>query len=137
MVEWDRDPEMAKWFDWTTTVEKDEAHLDHCRAVIRGWHEDYVAGRRAAFFVRDATSSAPLGSAELSFPEPTRAEASYSTREHRGRGFATRALRLLCRWGSEVPGVERIHLTSDFANTASRRVAAKVGFIEVAGTPGP
>ncbi len=46
----------------------------------------------------------------------------------RGQGIMTRALRLLCRYGLDELGLERLELTADVENFASQRVAEKVGF---------
>ncbi len=46
----------------------------------------------------------------------------------RGRGVATRTLRLLTDWGFSGLGLERIELWIDVANTASERVAERVGY---------
>ena len=48
--------------------------------------------------------------------------------EARGRGLTTRAVRLLCRYGLDELGLERLQLTTDVENRASQRVAEKVGF---------
>jgi RimJ/RimL family protein N-acetyltransferase len=47
----------------------------------------------------------------------------------RGRGIATRALRLFSDWALDEAGVERLELTTDPENVASQRVAEKCGFI--------
>jgi RimJ/RimL family protein N-acetyltransferase len=47
---------------------------------------------------------------------------------HRGRGIATRALRLLVAWAAEELGVERFALHADVANSASHAVAERAGF---------
>ena len=48
--------------------------------------------------------------------------------EARGRGVATRALRLLARYAVAELGAKRVQLTTDPANVASQRVAEKAGF---------
>jgi RimJ/RimL family protein N-acetyltransferase len=48
--------------------------------------------------------------------------------EARGRGITPRALRLVCRFGIEKLGLGRLELVTDPDNTASQRVAEKVGF---------
>lgn len=48
--------------------------------------------------------------------------------EARGRGVATRALRLLSRYGFEELGLQRLELITDPDNLASQRVAEKVGY---------
>jgi RimJ/RimL family protein N-acetyltransferase len=46
----------------------------------------------------------------------------------RGRGVVTRALQRLCRFAFEELDLGRLELITDPDNTASQRVAAKVGF---------
>jgi RimJ/RimL family protein N-acetyltransferase len=48
--------------------------------------------------------------------------------EDRGRGVATRALRLLARWALETAGFERVQLLVEPENQPSRRVAENAGF---------
>jgi RimJ/RimL family protein N-acetyltransferase len=47
----------------------------------------------------------------------------------RGRGVATRTLRLLTDWGFSGLGLERIELWIDVSNPASERVAERVGYV--------
>ena len=47
----------------------------------------------------------------------------------RGKGVATRTLRLLTDWGFSELGLERIELWIDVANPASERVAERVGYV--------
>ena len=47
----------------------------------------------------------------------------------RGRGVATRALRLLTEWGFSELGLERIELWIDVTNPGSERVAERAGYI--------
>ncbi len=49
-------------------------------------------------------------------------------REARGRGVATRALRLLSRWAVAELGAARLQLVTEPENDASQRVAEKAGF---------
>jgi RimJ/RimL family protein N-acetyltransferase len=48
--------------------------------------------------------------------------------EHRGRGVATRALRLLSRWAILDLGLWRLQLQTMTGNTASQAVAERAGF---------
>jgi RimJ/RimL family protein N-acetyltransferase len=50
-------------------------------------------------------------------------------RAARGRGVASRALRLLTHWGFSQLGLERIELWIDTANERSERVAERAGYI--------
>ena len=52
----------------------------------------------------------------------------WCAREARGQGVTTRALRLVCEWGLADLELERLELITDPDNTASQRVAEKVGF---------
>jgi RimJ/RimL family protein N-acetyltransferase len=47
----------------------------------------------------------------------------------RGRGVATRVLRLLTEWGFSQLGLERIELWIDVTNTGSERVAERAGYV--------
>jgi RimJ/RimL family protein N-acetyltransferase len=46
----------------------------------------------------------------------------------RGRGHATRAVRLICTWGFAALGLERIALLAAAGNPASQHVAERAGF---------
>ena len=52
----------------------------------------------------------------------------WCAREARGRGHATRALRLVSRWAFDELGLERLELITDPENVASQRVAEKAGY---------
>jgi RimJ/RimL family protein N-acetyltransferase len=132
MVEWDRDPEMARWFDFPQLPPEPE-HLTHVRDVIAGWQEEYVAGTRIPWAVRDYASERLLGSVELRPRPGGGADASYGTHpSYRGQGVATRALRLACEWAFEQGGLARVIIEYDARNVASAGVARAAGFVEVA-----
>ena len=48
----------------------------------------------------------------------------------RGRGAATRAVRLISDWGFSALGLERVELHAHTENAASRAVAERAGFAE-------
>ena len=52
----------------------------------------------------------------------------WCARAARGRGVMTRALRVICRWGFDDLGLQRLELITDPDNRASQRVAEKAGF---------
>jgi RimJ/RimL family protein N-acetyltransferase len=99
------------------------------------WVERYVSGRdegtNAGFAIVDVGSGAFLGFMALVKLdlETQEAEAGYVTASKaRGRGVATRALRLLSAWAfAELP-LERIALLIDIANPASEAVAQRAGY---------
>src|SRR5262245_30191842 len=101
MVEWNHDPDIARWFDFAP-LPSDSEHLEHVRRVIACWHDDYVAGSRIPWAVRDADTGHLLGQVELRPSTDGGAAAPYTTHPlHRGQGIPTRALRLACAWGFE------------------------------------
>jgi RimJ/RimL family protein N-acetyltransferase len=54
----------------------------------------------------------------------------------RGRGVATRAVRLLCEWLVAERGLRTLRLFTDPANVASQRVAERSGFTRIGVEPG-
>ena len=99
------------------------------------WAARYVEGWRvgvpAGFVIRDARTGAFLGAAMYVRIDrgAQEGEAGYLLAPAgRGRGVASRALRLLTRWGFDELDLERIELRIDAANRASERVAERCGY---------
>jgi RimJ/RimL family protein N-acetyltransferase len=96
---------------------------------VDGWAED----RNRGFAIEDAATGEFLGFAALVglSLEEQEAEAGYLVpSRHRGRGIATRALRLLTEWAfAELP-LERIELKIDTANVPSEVVAERCGYVK-------
>jgi RimJ/RimL family protein N-acetyltransferase len=121
-----RDPEIARW----TTVPENYTEAD-ARAFLLYRHDALLAGTTAPFAIVSASDQL-LGSIALMriVWEHRRGEAGYwLARWARGQGHATRALRLLCRWGVHALGLERIDLFAATGNAASQRVAERAGFV--------
>ena len=100
------------------------------------WVDRYVAGwadgTRAGFAILSAAEDDFLGMAALvDLDLPARqAEIGYIVSpEARGRGVASRALRLITDWSLGPLGLERVELRIDVANTASIRVAERLGYV--------
>jgi RimJ/RimL family protein N-acetyltransferase len=99
------------------------------------WVERYVRGREegtnAGFAILDTESGEFLGfialvKLELELQE---AEAGYVVAERaRGRGVATRALRLLTAWAFDEFPLERIELLMSTENRGSELVAQRCGY---------
>jgi RimJ/RimL family protein N-acetyltransferase len=86
------------------------------------------SGSGAAFAISDAGGEC-LGLATVEKRDAGRVELGYwLLPEGRGRGRATRALRLVSRWALSQPGVARLELATSPENTASQRVAERSGF---------
>jgi RimJ/RimL family protein N-acetyltransferase len=96
--------------------------------VDRGWEER----TRAVFAIVEAGGGAPLGVVDLHLaPRGDRGAASagyWLLPQARGRGVATKALRLVAGWAFAQLGVERLFLTTAPDNVASQRVAERAGF---------
>jgi RimJ/RimL family protein N-acetyltransferase len=97
---------------------------------------EFVATRRAeregdeerSFAITDAHSGAVVGAISRRRRAEHHAEVGYwLAPEARGRGLATRALRLVTDWSFEA-GLVRLDLCTHPANAASGRVAERAGF---------
>ena len=91
----------------------------------------WLAGERASFTIRDAATSAYAGEIGLYYWERTTQQGmiGYSMApEWRGRGYASRAARLVTRWGFDAVGMARIIAGTAPENVASQRVLENVGF---------
>jgi RimJ/RimL family protein N-acetyltransferase len=94
-----------------------------CAAAAHEW----LAGIRAAFTIRvDGAFAGDIGLFNEAFSR--QAMVGYSMLpEFRGRGAATRAVRLVSAWAFEI-GVRRLVAGTAPDNVASQRVLAKAGF---------
>ncbi len=121
-----QDPEIVRW----TRVPAAYGEAD-ARAYLRQRYEAAFAGVTAPFAIVHADGHQLLGSISLMrFAwEHSRAEVGYwLAAAGRGRGHATRAVRLICAWGFSALGLERIDLMAATGNPASQRVAQRAGF---------
>lgn len=115
-----RDPEIPRWTtvptpyteqharDWITGLEES---TDHHLAIVET-QTGRLAGAISLWIVRP-------GVGEFGY---------WAVRELRGRGYMTRALRLLANWALEESSLARLQLGTIPGNAASERVAEKVGF---------
>jgi RimJ/RimL family protein N-acetyltransferase len=123
-----RDPEIARW----TRVPDDYRDSD-ARAYLLQRYDAVLAGTTAPFAIvaPNELLEQLLGSISLMRIdwEHRRGEVGYwLAREARGRGHATRAVRLICEWGFRSLGLERVDLLAATENLASQRVAERSGF---------
>lgn len=101
------------------------------RAILRWQRQWRVGGRTRAFAIRMDTSGQLVGGCELRLGRNRDAEVSYWIfTPFRGRGFASRAVRLLCPWAFTALGLETIVARVEIDNMASRKVVRAAGFIE-------
>lgn len=130
IVEICQDPEIPRWTLVPRSYGEDDAR-DYFARVAEG----LAAGTRASFAIVDANDGRLLGTAGLMTIDWTLgcAEIGYMLGAHaRGRGAASRAVRLLAGWAFGTLGLERLELHIDRHNVRSRAVAARTGFACVA-----
>jgi ribosomal-protein-alanine N-acetyltransferase len=120
-AEQSRDPEIQRF----TT---DAPNLDE--RTVRAAIERFVtAGTHASMVITDGATAALLGNIGLA-PGDQAGVGSLSywvSAAARGRGVASRSVRLLVDWGWNL-GLDRIELYTHVDNTGSRRVAENAGF---------
>jgi RimJ/RimL family protein N-acetyltransferase len=94
-------------------------------------HMRWLAGERVDLVIVDAASALPTGDIGLYYQEPQTGQAmiGYSMlRAWRGRGYTTRAARLVARWAFAHAGIARLIAGTHPDNAASQRVLERVGF---------
>jgi RimJ/RimL family protein N-acetyltransferase len=105
--------------------------LDDAEAYLQGREDAARAGVAGHFAIAAAGDGTLLGSISLlrfAWPD-RRCEVGYWLgADARGRGHATRAVGLVCRWGMRTLGLERIELLAAADNRASLQVAERAGF---------
>ena len=120
------DPEIVRW----TSVPSPYGPSD-ARAYVSSRLDAAHAGLSADFAITETSTGALLGSISLlRFAwRHRRAEVGYWLgAPARGRGHATRAVGVICAWGTETLALERIELLAATGNLASRAVADRAGF---------
>jgi len=119
-----QDPEIPRWVPVPQpyTLEDGRWFVNH---VI----DESAAGASAHFAIVDPGTGLLLGSISRHALTEHRAMFGYwLAREARGRGVATRALRLIVDWTMATTPVIRYELYTDVDNDRSGRVAVRAGF---------
>ncbi len=96
-----------------------------------GAEGQWLVGTAAAMTILDGASGDFVGNCTLNHDQPANGQAmiGYSLLpQWRGRGYATRAVRLLARWGFDHVGLSRLWAGTLPENAASQRVLDKAGF---------
>ena len=103
---------------------------DEARRRTAGAAREWRRGRAARFVMVDAVSGAGAGViGVLRLGPPGTGLVGYGVLPaFRGRGFTTRALRLVSRWAFEEAGLARLELGHKVGNEASGRAAERAGF---------
>lgn len=90
---------------------------------------EFIARGGNNYAIADADTDQILGVVGFLLMDQARGNFGYWVgKDARGRGVATRALRLLTRWAAEEHGLARLQLIVEPENLASIRVAEKAGF---------
>jgi RimJ/RimL family protein N-acetyltransferase len=104
----------------------------------------WLAGDRADLTILDAATGEFAGDIGLYYMEPSTQQAMIGyglVPEWRGRGYATRSVRLVADWAMRHVGVVRVIAGTAADNAASQRVLERAGFVreayQRARLPGP
>jgi RimJ/RimL family protein N-acetyltransferase len=89
--------------------------------------EQWRTGAAAPFVIADARDDHALGLVNLQFGEDATLAVSVFP-EERGRGIASRAMRLAATWGLRELGLRRVVAEAAADNVASIRAIEKAGF---------
>jgi [ribosomal protein S5]-alanine N-acetyltransferase len=121
-----RDPLFIRFNDWAPTTEAS------ARDYLAAAEAARLRGQRIEFAVVDPQlDTLVLGGASLnnvSVAEARAAVGYWLTPGARGRGLATRAVRLIVRWAFNDLHLARLEVTCGPDNDASQRVAERCGF---------
>jgi RimJ/RimL family protein N-acetyltransferase len=115
-----RDAEIGRW----TTVA-----VPYTEENARAWIAGQATSEHVELAIVERASDRLTGAIGLMFGRPGVGELGYwAVPELRGRGYTTRALRLLAAWAFADRNLARLQLMTFPGNRASERVAEKVGF---------
>src|SRR5215204_1707180 len=108
-----------------------EPPADYGKTWLGRYEQGWRDGSRAGFAIESREGEfLGLGMIVQVDWEGRQGEIGYVVgRAARGRGVATRTLRLLTDWAFEELGLERIELWIDVENPGSERVADRVGYV--------
>jgi RimJ/RimL family protein N-acetyltransferase len=115
------DAEILEWFDLDTGT---------AGAYLARKREAWARGTGASFAICEAARRhICVGHVFIERNADGRGSVGYwLLEEDRGKGRATRAVRLMASWGMSALRLDRLELHTDPENVASQRVAEKAGF---------
>jgi RimJ/RimL family protein N-acetyltransferase len=130
IVEQCRDLEMIRWT--TVPTPPDGYQLRDAEEYLALTAAGWTSGQRLGWIIETPREGGPgfCGSINLDLEGDRVAEVGFGLHpQARGRSIMTVALQLVCDYGFEVAGLRLIRWRAMVGNWASRRVAAKVGFV--------
>lgn len=107
--------------------------VEEVERIIRSFRDRFKEGTGIAWAITLRESNELIGtcSYESINKESCSGEIGYNLlREYWGHGIMTEALRTIIDFGSRQLGLNRIEANTDLANTASRNLLERLGFIE-------
>jgi RimJ/RimL family protein N-acetyltransferase/8-oxo-dGTP pyrophosphatase MutT (NUDIX family) len=114
---------IAHWFGFPETAPTPEQH----RKAIERWHEGYADQRRLVGFVVEHEGRM-VGAVDVRKVGEATGELSWTLYAgQRGKGYATRAVRLLSDYAIDVLGLGRVEAKVEPGNDKSMRVATRAG----------
>lgn len=122
------DEELGRWIDRLPQPFTDDDARAEIELGERGWLGD---ARDAGLAVIDAETGRLLGGCRIYWHNPDEGVAGigyWTAREARGRGVASRTVRILAGWILGELEYERLEIEADTRNEPSLRVAERVGF---------
>jgi RimJ/RimL family protein N-acetyltransferase len=124
IAEASHDPETRRWLD------DEPLTADQQRDSVARAEERWRTGKSAPFVIADAATDAPVGILSVHFGDDQEvAELAVAVFPRaRGRGVASRALRLAALWGLRELGLQRVFAETAVENVASARALARAGF---------
>jgi RimJ/RimL family protein N-acetyltransferase len=126
MHELGQDPDVLKWTYVSAPFTREKA-MEWVQRYVDGWKDGSLAG-----FSIHSSAGEFLGFAALVRvnTEGREGEAGYIVAPRaRGKGIATKALRMLTDWALFDLGLQRVELRMDAGNRASIEVAKRSGYI--------
>ena len=120
-----QDPEIPRW----TRVPRPYTPED-ARAFVAAAAAEAASGIGVALVVADAGDVflGTIGLMEIDRSTGSGELGYWLAREARGRGAATRAVRLVAGWAAHELGLRRLEILTHGGNAASARVAERAGF---------
>jgi len=119
-----QDEELQRWVPVPVPYD-----ATHAAQWVGDTERSWAAEEELRWVVCDAESGQLLGAVGLHAHDASMREIGYWVAPWaRGQGVMTAAGRLVCRWGFDALGLQRIEWWANVGNVGSRRVAQKLGF---------
>ncbi len=124
IVEACQDAEIVRWIS-KIPIPYGEKEARDFLALAESGQEDWTF---LAFAITERKDGRLLGSISVTLRGEVGEVGYYVSADVRRRGVGTRAVRIVSRWALEDLGLARLQLVADVGNTASARVAEKLGY---------